>query len=586
MSTLAEAMAVAVRHQQAGNLQTAEQMYRMILGVDPQHADALHMLGVLASQVGRPQEAIALMEQSLAVRPDVPFFHANLGLVYQAVGNLEGAVAQQRRAIELDPQFAEAHNNLGNALREQNKLDDAVAAYREAIRLQPTAVGPANNLAIVLTDYGLLEEAEEVYRRVLELQPDLAVAHSNYLHALHYRHANDRELLAREHQKWEERHARPLARFIRPHTNVRDPERRLRIGYVSPSYFRYSVGRFLLPIFQCHDREQFEVFCYSSVDVPDPLNDRLAALVDHWKEVAGATDEQLTELIRTDQIDILVDLSSHMAHNRLLVFARKPAPVQVTYLAYNSTTGLRTIDYRLSDPYMDPAGQPTPYYSEKTVWLPETYWCYQPDQELPEPGPLPALAAGRVTFGCLNNFAKVTPEVLSLWRELLGSVPESRFVLHTREGSHRDRLRQYFAEGKVAPERLEFVGFIPFDEYLRTFERIDLALDPYPYNGGTSTCDALWQGVPVVTLAGQAPVSRAGLTLLSNIGLPDLVTKTPAEYLELARSLASDLPRLSKIRGELREHMLKSPFTDAPRFTHNLEAAFRNMWRTWCGSTG
>jgi protein O-GlcNAc transferase len=434
---------------------------------------------------------------------------------------------------------------------------------------------------------GLFDEACATFRRALEVQPDSPVIHSNLIYDLHFRFADDREMLAREHQRWYERHALPLERFSRPHDNDPDSQRRLRVGYVSPNFARHPVGRFLLPLLECHDHRQFEIFCYASVAAPDELTERLRGHADHWREVGGLSDEQLAELIREERIDLLVDLAAHLAQNRLLAFARKPAPVQVTYLAYCSTTGLRSIDYRLSDPFMDPPGEPTSYYAEETVRLPETYWCYRPDQNLAPPGPLPALATGQVTFGCLNSFWKVTPSTLSAWRELLRTVPGSRLLLHARPGAHRDRVRQFFAEGAVDPARVAFVGYLSVAEYFLVYERIDVGLDPFPYAGGTTTCDALWMGVPVVSLAGKAPLSRAGLGVLTNAGLPELVAGTPGEYARVAAMLAGDLPRLAALRAGLRERLHRSPLTDAPRFARNVEAAYRMMWRRWCaGRTG
>ncbi len=267
--------------------------------------------------------------------------------------------------------------------------------------------------------------------------------------------------------------------------------------------------------------------------------------------MSGMSDESLADLVRRDRIDILVDLDAHTAQNRLLTFARKPAPVQVTYLAYCSTTGLRAMDYRITDPFLDPLGQ-SRFYTEESVWLPETYWCYQPLPQAPSPGPLPAVASGHVTFGCLNNFCKVTLPILTVWRDLLREVPGSRLLLHARRGTHRDRVLTFFAEGEVDPGRVEFASFCPLAEYYGLYQQIDVGLDPFPYGGGTTTCDALWMGVPVISLAGRTAVGRAGLSILSNVGLPELVARTPAEYLRIATDLAADLPRLAALRAGLR----------------------------------
>ena len=296
------------------------------------------------------------------------------------------------------------------------------------------------------------------------------------------------------------------------------------------------------------------------------------------------SDEQLADTIRHDRIDILVDLTMHMAKNRLLVFARKPAPVQVTYLAYCGTTGLGTMDYRLTDPYLDPLGRDERFYCERSVCLPETYWCYRPTIETPPVNALPALAAGHVSFGSLNNFCKVTPPVLAAWGRLLQAVPDAKLLLHARAGSHRERVWGFLAGQGISAERVEFLDIKPLAEYFNVYQRIDVALDPFPYGGGTTTCDALWMGVPVVSLAGQTAVGRGGLSILSNVGLTDLVADDAGQYIRIAADLANDLPRLSELRQTLRQRMQASPLMDAPRFARNIEAAYRQMWQRWCSN--
>jgi predicted O-linked N-acetylglucosamine transferase (SPINDLY family) len=300
----------------------------------------------------------------------------------------------------------------------------------------------------------------------------------------------------------------------------------------------------------------------------------------------GLSDEAAARIIRDDQIDILVDLTMHMADNRLLVFARRPAPVQATYLAYCGTTGLVAIDYRLTDPFLDPPYENDagggPIYSEESICLPETYWCYRPPAEIELRSTPPTLNSGHVTFGCLNNFCKVTGATLDAWGQLMQRVPGSRLVIHARPGSHRDRVRDFFTSQNIAPDRLTFADKLPLRDYLRLYEAIDVALDSFPYGGGTTTCDALWMGVPVVSLAGQTAVSRGGLSILSNLGLPELVAADVEGYIEIASGLARDLSRLADLRGTLRNRMLRSPLMDAPRFARNIETAYRRMWHRWC----
>jgi predicted O-linked N-acetylglucosamine transferase (SPINDLY family) len=346
------------------------------------------------------------------------------------------------------------------------------------------------------------------------------------------------------------------------------------------------VAQFLLPLLESHDHEQFEIFCYASLNVHDAMTDRCRASADAWREVIGFSDEQLDGAIRRDRIDILVDLAMHTAGNRLLVFARKPAPVQTTYLAYCGKTGLHTIDYRLTDPYLDPPPQDEPENAsspcELPIRLPETYWCYRPLGETPPLAALPAVRGGQVTFGCLNNFCKATPPALAVWSRLLRAMPESRLLLHAHPGSHRDRVREFLAGQGVAPDRLTFVGMVPRADYFRLYEQVHVALDPFPYGGGTTTCDALWMGVPVVSLAGRTSAGRGGLSILSNVGLPDLVADDVEQYLRIALDLAGDLPRLRQFRATLRDRLRSSPLMNAPRFACHVEAAYRTMWRHWC----
>jgi predicted O-linked N-acetylglucosamine transferase (SPINDLY family) len=290
----------------------------------------------------------------------------------------------------------------------------------------------------------------------------------------------------------------------------------------------------------------------------------------------------VAELIRQDQIDILVDLALHTAGNRLLVFARKPAPVQVTYLAYAGTSGLSAMDYRLTDPFLDPPGSNDAHYSEKSFRLPKTYWCYAPTcPEIPV-GPLPALLCGEVTFGSLNNFSKITAPVLALWNQVLQAVPGSRLLLYAQEGSHRQRTLERLAQNGIDPQRVRFVGRRPIADYYRGYHEIDIALDPFPFAGGTTSCDTLWMGVPLVSLCGHTAVARAGSSLLSNLGLPELIARTPEDYVRIAAELAGDLPRLAELRSTLRARMEASPLMDAPAFARDIEAAYRQMWRTWC----
>jgi protein O-GlcNAc transferase len=338
----------------------------------------------------------------------------------------------------------------------------------------------------------------------------------------------------------------------------------------------------MLPLLATHDHAKFEIRCYSDVTDGDSTTEQLRKHADVWRETWSLSDAKLADLIRDDRIDILVDLLMHAKGSRMLTFARKPAPVQVSYLSYASTTGLEAMDYRLSDPYLDPPEADESLYTETTIRLPSTFWCFQPSAQMPEIAPLPASTNGYVTFGCLNNFWKVTPETRTAWMQLLDRVPNSRLVIHCYEGSHRQKLLEPFINEGIGPERIEFVGFLPIRQYFEQYNRIDIALDPFPYCGGTTTCESLWMGAPVVTVLGQTAVGRAGYSILSNIGLGALVARDVEQYLGLAEELAGYLSRLSELRGSLRSSMQSSPLMDAPRFARDIENAYRTMWRRRC----
>jgi predicted O-linked N-acetylglucosamine transferase (SPINDLY family) len=582
MAPTPDPLAIALQHHQAGRLTEAEQLYREILTADPGRADAWHLLGVVAHQCRNHQLAVELIARAITLEPRQADYHCNLGAVRQALGDMESAKSCYHRAIELRPEMALAHSNLGNVHKELGQLEEAIESYQRALAIQPDLPLVHNNLAVALTAQRELEAAVAAYRRAVELKPDFVEAHSNLLYTLNFCPGYDAQRIYEEHRVWETRHALPLAKCIQPHAVDRSPDRPLRVGYVSPDFRQHPVGLFILPLLAHHDPRNFQIYGYASVVHSDEITERCRAHTQVWRDVLGQSDEVLAERIRDDQIDILVDLTMHMPGHRLLAFARKPAPVQVTYLAYCGTTGLGAIDYRLTDPYLDPVGGDDRYYAEKSFRLPETYWCYPDRGELPTVGPLPAEEAGHITFGCLNNFCKVTAPTVAAWMQLLIAVPQAQLILHAHPGRHRARLYEEFASQGISVDRLEFIDYLPTGQYLQTYNRIDIALDPFPLGGGTTTCDALWMGVPVISLAGETAVGRGGLSILSNVDLSELAAPDVASYIRLAIELAQDISRLAALRAGLRGRMRQSPLLDAPRFARHVEAAYRQMWHCWC----
>lgn len=580
--TVQQLAQLALQHHQAGKLDEAEKLYRQVISLSPNSAETYINLGVALKARGQPAEAIALYRQGIALRADFPEAHNNLGNALKEMGQWAEAIAAYRRVVALRPESAESYINLGNTLRDAGQLDEAQDVFRRAITLKGDFAQAYLNLGNVLKDRGKLDEAISAFRQALALKPNFIEAHDNLIYTIHFHSGYDAQTIARECRQWNVQHADPLEKLIRPHLNNRDPDRRLRVGYVSPDFREHPVGRFLLPLLAHHDKQKVEVFAYAQVFAPDATTQRLRSFVDVWRNIAGIPDEKLAELIRSDQIDILVDLTMHMGQNRLLVFARKPAPVQLTYLAYCSSTGLATMDYRLSDPYLDPPGQDESIYTEETIRLPQSYWCYDPGTVTPKIDTLPALKQEFVTFGCLNNFCKMSDAALQAWGEILQGAANSQLLLHSQEGSHRQRVRDRLKQQGIEPNRVRFEKLLPMKKYFELYGQIDIALDTFPYAGGTTTCDAIWMGVPVVSLSGKTGVGRGGMSILSNIGLPELVARDPEEYVRLATDLAHDLPRLSQLRETLRQRIKESVLMDAPRFARGIETIYREAWRRWC----
>jgi len=586
VTSIEQALTLAVEHHQAGRLAEAQVIYERILAGQPSHSEALHLLGILTSQSDRNQQAIELLSRAVAINPSAAIYQNNLGFALLKQGSIDQAIKCFYVALKIKPDYAEAYYNLGVALQRLDRLDEASAVYLKAIDFKPDDAEAFNNLGNVYKDQGRLDQAGAAFHRAMQINPDSASAHGNLVYSLYFDPAQNAQTISEELGRWHDRHARPLRELIQPHTNSRDPERRLKIGYVSGDFCEHVVGWNLLPLLNEHDHKQSEIFCYfSSKRPPDEVTKRIQDLADVWRNITGIDDQRAAQIIRDDKIDILVDLASHTADNRLLIFARKPAPVQVTWLAYPGSTGLDTVDYRFSDPYLDPPDTDLSIYSEQTVRLEKTYWCYRPGGPAPDVASLPALSAGYITFGCLNNFAKISAPAQKLWIQLLDAVPNARLILHAHEGSHRAAIRERFVRNGIATERMEFIGRKLWPEYIKSYNRIDIGLDPFPYNGGITSCDSLYMGVPVVSLWGQMAVGRAGKSILTNVGLPELIAQTPEEYLQIAIRLAGDLPRLAELRSRLLLRLENSPLMDARRFAQNVEAAYRKMWRDWCAKS-
>jgi protein O-GlcNAc transferase len=573
-----------------GQIEDAIATLRQSLAIDPKFPEALNSLANALWHDGNDEEAIAACNRAIELRPDYAEAHSNLSMALWRRGRFPEAAAAARRAIELKPLLAEAHINLGIVLKEQGLVDESVACFRRAATLRPGSATVHLNLAQGLKDQGLVEESLAESRKALECDPRCVAAASDLAYAMHFHPADDAQAILKDCRAFNRLFADAIAGGIRPHGNDTNPDRRLRVGYVGADFRQHCQAWFLVPLLSAHDHAQVEVHCYSSVARPDAMTDRLRGCTDAWHDVAGLSDVRLAEMIRSDAIDVLIDLTMHMGGGRPLMFARKPAPVQVAWLAYPGTTGIAAMDYRLTDPYLDPPGEHDGDYSEQSIRLPDTFWVYDPrareigDPHFPalEVNALPALATGHITFGCLNNFCKVTDRTLQMWASVLNAVADSRLIMMAPPGSSRQRILETLVRLGVAANRIEFVGFQANAPYMRTYQRIDLALDTFPYNGHTTSLDSYWMGLPVVTLVGHTAVARAGWSQLNNLGLTDLAAQSAEQFVRIAMQLAGDIPQLSLLRCTLRERLQKSPLMDASRFARNLETAYRQMWQTWC----
>jgi protein O-GlcNAc transferase len=525
---------------------------------------------------GRAAEAIEAYRASLKAQANHPVTLFNLGNAFKEAGRGEEAVEAYEAALAANPNFADAAYNLAQLLRELRRPDEALAAYGRVLAIQPDYRDAFNDMGEIHRDLAQYDQAMACYARELELHPGHVLAENNRLFTLNYHPDYSPQRILREHLDWNRRHIFRAA----PHASSREPERRLKVGYVSPDFRRHCQSFFTIPLLSHHDHARFEIYCYADVSRPDEITRRIQGHADTWRSTVGKNDEQIAQLIRDDGIDILVDLTMHMAHGRPGVFARKPAPIQIAWLAYPGTTGLSAMDYRFSDPYLDPPGEHDGWYAEMTIRLPDTFWCYDPLSDVPAVQDLPASKNGFVTFGCLNNFCKVTDQTLDLWAKVLEKVPDSHLILLSPKGEHRQRVISRLG---VARSRIEFVEFLPRAAYLETYRRIDLCLDTFPINGHTTSLDALWMGVPVVSMTGQAAIARAGISQSTNLGLVgELTGAGPDEFVILAVGLARNLPKLQELRRGLRQRMEGSVLMDGARFTRSFESIFRDIWREYC----
>jgi len=603
--------------QELGRLEEAEASYIKAISIKPDYAEAHNNLGNVLKELDRLNEAEASYIKAISIKPDLAEAYNNIGNTLRKLGRLNEAEASYRKAISLKPNYAEVFSNLGNILKELRKLDEAEETCKKAIVLKPDYAEAYNNLGNILRKLGRLNEAEASFRKAITLKPDYAEAynnlgnlfkqlgrllealvsfnkaielkvnffdaHSNRNLCLNYSSLWSPLFIYKQHLEFEKQ----FGRFeIKPPLNPplkKNFSERLRIGYVSADFKKHSVAYFFEPLLRHHNSNVVETFCYYNNIVIDATTKRLKTTCDHWRSIFGITDSEVVNLIRDDKIDILVDLSGHTNGNRLLVFAQKPSPIQINWLGYPNTTGLSAIDYRFTDIIADPIGEADRLHSETLLRLPNGFQCYQGNEKVPIDIELPQNNRKQITFGSFNNASKLTQKVIETWSKILLAVPKSRLVLKFPTlNNNTTYYHEMFRREGIVEERIKFYECSStVEEHLKLYNKIDIGLDPFPYNGATTTCEALWMGVPVITLLGDRHVGRVGASILTNVGLKDFIVQDINRYIKVAVEMAANTNYLKKLRANLRVRMQSSPLCNGISFAGDVESSYLNIWNEY-----
>jgi predicted O-linked N-acetylglucosamine transferase (SPINDLY family) len=571
-----------------GEPEKAEKSFRRAIKIEPAYFDAHNNLGTCLYIQRRIKESESAFRDAVAADPGQPSGYNNLANALAMLGRTDEAEATCRKALAKDPDHASTHVVFGGLLEAGGRFTEAEDAYRTALRLHDESPEAWNNLGNLLRAEARHTEAIEAFRTALELQPANAMAHSNLLFSIAFEPHMTGEILLAEAKSWNQRHAAETkdnakARAI-PHPNQPDKARRLRVGYVSPDFREHAVGSFLAPLFDAHDRDQVEIFAYADVARPDRQTSWFEQRADNWRNTFGWADPRLVRQIRDDRIDVLIDVAGHTGGNRLLSFADRPAPVQASWLGYGGSTGVDAMGWRITDGRTDPDFSAS-HYCEKLIRLPHSLFCYKPESEAPPVGPLPLDSADHITFGSFNNLSKIHDRAVSNWARAMSQVSGSRLVIKGRgldDAGLRTRFLDRFAASGIAADRLDLIGYQQDKaSHLSAISSVDLVLDTFPYSGATTTCEALWMGVPVVTIGGDRYVARMAAGLLGCVGLDELVAEDEDDYVNRVVALAADPDRLRHFRRALRDRVASSPLCDAGGFAAAMEQALRTMWCCW-----
>jgi protein O-GlcNAc transferase len=575
-STVDQLVGSAFRSNQAGRHQEAVGQCRQALKIQPRHHLAWQILGIASFKIGDFEEALRSFGAAVEIEPGNADGYNNLGNVLVELGRYEEAVAHLERAAELNPASADAFSNLGRVYGEVGRFDEAIAATQSAVQLNPGLAEAYINLGKLLMDVGLTEQGLAIFAKALEINPGRADAHGNFLMCLQYSPSHQTEQLLDAAKQWAAMHA-PTSLAMPPPPSEHE---RLTIGYVSGDLRAHPVGYTMEKLFPGHDRERFEVFAYSNCPTDDAIADKLRKAVDHWQNISGMSDDAAARLIREDGVDILIDLSGHSALNRLGVFARKPAPVQATWMGYFATTGMPQMDYILRDRAQIPVEEEA-HYVERLGLLADDLYCFAPPHEAVEVSAAPSLKNGYVTFGSFNNLAKMNDLVVALWARVLKAVPDSRLYLDRRPLSGeiaRHVLQEAFAHQGIEPERIVFAASQGREAYLNAYSKVDVVLDTFPFNGATTTYESLWMGVPVLTRTWNRMVGHFGEAILCGAGKDEWVARSDDEFIQKAAAMAADPKNLAAIRKSLRGEFLACPLCDGKPFLKSYEEALLRLW--------
>jgi len=560
----------------------ASVIFKKILSINPFHADALYLLGMIANKYGDSVRAIELIKKAIASKDDEAFFHRSLGDIYLSHQNFVDASLCYECALKIEPDSVVTLLALGSSYESLRRFNDAENVFNHVISVDSSNFQAYTKRGEVYLDIGKADQAIADIKKAHTLRPSEQSIYSSYLFATNYSTQLSAKEIFSEHKKFDELYG--YGRFGKLNCYVRDTvhTRKLRIGYVSPDFRLHAVSCFFEPVLTHHDRSNFEIFCYHLHQVKDEVSLRLKSIADHWVECSHLSDEALFEKIREDQIDILIDLAGHTSYSRLLVFARKPAPIQVTWLGYINTSGLSAIDYRIVDYYSDPVDIADQYHSEKLLRLPNSQWCYSKLDQSIDVSPLPMATSGLITFGSFNRFSKLSEKILTLWAKVLMKIKESKLHIVDVPDEQREATESFFIAHGVNLERLKLHGRLNYNDFVELHHLVDIALDAHPYSGATTTCDSLWMGVPTLTLTGETSISRSTSSIMQTLGLNDWASNTEDEFVENAIKKSSDVQKLSELRAGLRQRMQSSPLMDAALFTKNLEKAYREVWIEKC----